>query len=142
MVPLARSQKNDTSEGDISSEALDCFGRITAETKDPSSFPHSRSRKSDTVGVEFIDPAFWRAVGVMNAQGEASDSAVEVRRVPIGKLQHSRSDLIQGAAFKADSYVTTDPVSVTKVHAETCRHHGRSIDSPKAASIVINRHRA
>jgi hypothetical protein len=126
------------SEGDISSEAPNCFGRIAAEMKDPSSSPRSRSRKSDTVLVEFIDPAFGRAVGVMTALEEATDSAVEVRRVPIDKLQHHSGGLIQGAAFKADSYATKDPVSGTEVHAETCHHSGGSIDSPKAASIVIN----
>jgi len=83
-------------------DTCDCFGRIAAEAKDPSSSPCPRGRKADTVLVEFIDPTFGRAVGVMNALRDASDSAIEVGRVSVDKLQHGHGGLGQFGVFKTD----------------------------------------
>ena len=66
-------------------------GSIATEAEDPSSSTHSPGRKSDAILVEFTDPAVGVAVCVMSALKYASDSSVEVRRVPIDNLQHMPS---------------------------------------------------
>jgi len=138
VVPFSQSQKSDMEDTDVL-DTRDCFGRIAAEAKDPSPSPRPRGRKADTVLVEFIDPTFGRAVGVMNALEDASDSAIEVRRVSVDRLQHGYGGLGQFGVFKTDADAIKKSIPDTKLHTELSLHaRGSDAESPKSASVVIN----
>jgi hypothetical protein len=134
VVPLTEPQKSGTNDNDASSEELDCFGRIVPETKEPSPPGRSRGRKSETVLVEFTDPAFGRAVGAMNALEDASDATVEVRRVPIEKLQHSNGGVSQFGIFKSDFDAINKSMSDAKLNTEV----SLGGESSNAPAVVIN----
>ena len=121
VVPLTLSQKSDMDDTQVLSEDRDCFGRVAAEAQDPSSSIRSRGRRPDTVLVEFMDPEFGRRTGVINALEDVSDNVVQVRRVPVDKLQHGRFcefgvfkngfDAINSGLSGADNETDVEPSS-------------------------------
>ena len=118
VVPLSQKKGK---ESEVSTVAPGCFGRIAAESKESASTSsRSRGRKTDTVLVEFIDPEFGIATGVMNALEDSLDSAVEVRRVPIDRLQFGNCGFDQSDVFKRDEDEDMKPTADNILYAEQC----------------------
>ena len=119
MVPLSQKKSK---ESEVSTVSPRCFGRIAAESRKLSTSASSRprGRKADTVLVEFIDPEFGIATGVMNALEDSLDAAVEVRRVPIDRLQFGNCEFVQSDVFKPDEDEDKKPTTENILYAEQC----------------------
>jgi hypothetical protein len=119
VVPLSQKKSK---ESEISTVSPRCFGRIAAESRKLSTSASSRprGRKADTVLVEFIDPEFGIATGVMNALEDSLDAAVEVRQVPIDRLQFGSGEFVQFDVFKPNEGEDKKPTTENILYAEQC----------------------
>lgn len=92
VVPRAYPQKNNAmDDAETPFTERDCFGRVVAETKESLLSTPVRGRRN-TVLVEFAEPSFGVATGVLSRASEsASNFSLHVRRIPIDKLQYGNS---------------------------------------------------
>jgi hypothetical protein len=126
----------------------DCFGRIVAETKDSLSSTPVRGRRN-TVLVEFAETSFGFATGVLNGASEiASTPSLQVRRIPIVKLQYpdnyfghfdSKNEFDPINQSMSDARLNAEQVRVTG--CDDGVDEGEESDRaslPKAAAFFIN----